>query len=699
MLKTKKSSSPEQRSSSALKRARRNIYAQALLAALMVFLTVVIMFAITAAWYTNVVQTGGLVFEAETWGFKGTVTIDNNGVIKAAPGDTGVIALTATNDSNSIAAVSVNVDKSGMDSEMQKRIYFYVDTQTKRGSETVERVYLSNSSYYTYTMFGGGTLLLGETVYNDAQLKWHWVLDVLGYYVRGGFDENDEFSVDEYLRPIEYANDQASTTFDEDGNLSSIDGLSVAEFLAALSESDGYPGTISAEDYEGGYYAVDVDENGYGVWAYLCTDGEIEANNAYDTALGQAEEKMQYTATITLSAQNSDMEVVAVSTAAGLQEALAEAADGGKTVIRLSDNITMDSAIALDGAEQVMLDLNGNTLTLQAGTYANKDAGIQLSTGSALTVTNGTLDGKDKEGIAAYVSGAELTMSDVTVTNAACAVYVRDDKNDDDADSRIRLVGCTFTTSEEGIYLSGNGSASDRKTQLIVEECTIHSGYAGIMGNGSSSQYGTDIQVIASVVQGYYTGIYQPQKNSTLTVSGGSTVTGNTGLVLKGGSANIIASTVSGTGDLKEPTELPVSGFNDTGDGIYIETNYGYEITLEISGASEITSANGQSLRIYNDETNVSVHIISAYIDGKHITSGEEEDSETEAIDIVDAEDTPEDDEDTTNISGDSDAVTAETTTASSAPDETSSAAASEDDSEVAETTAETATGADSTNE
>ena len=65
MLKIRKSNSLEQRNFSALKRAKQTIFAQALLAALMVFLTVVIVFAITAAWYTNVVQTGGLVFEAE----------------------------------------------------------------------------------------------------------------------------------------------------------------------------------------------------------------------------------------------------------------------------------------------------------------------------------------------------------------------------------------------------------------------------------------------------------------------------------------------------------------------------------------------------------------------------------------------------------------------------------------------------------
>lgn len=681
MLKTKKSNSPAQRSSSAVKRARRHIYAQALLAALMVFLTVVVMFAITAAWYTNVVQTGGLTFEAETWGFKGTVTLHNNGVIKAAPGDEGVIALTAENKSKSIAAVSVNVDKSAMDDEIQKRIYFYVDTQANRGGETVERVYLSNTTYYTYTLFGGGTLILGDTVYNDAQLKWHWVRDVLGYYVLGTMDDEGSFTAEEYLRPIEYDYDMATTTFDDDGTVTSIDGMDPEDFLETVFANDGYAGA-EIDTPTDGYYTVDVDADGYGVWAYLCTLDEINANNQYDTALGEAMEKAQYKATITLSAQNSDIEVAEVSTDIGLQDALAEAKTGGKTVVQLGSNVTLSETVTLSDAEQVMIDLNGHTLTLASGTYANKEAGIQLSTGSSLTVTNGSLQGTDSKGIAVYASGAELTMNGVTVTDAECAVYVRDDKNSDGTDSKVRLVGCTFTTSGEGIHLSGNGSASDRKTQLIVEDCMINSGYAGIIGNGSTNQCGTDIQVIHSTVQGYYAGIYQPQKDSTLTVSGSSTIAGGTGLVLKGGSANIIGSTVSGTGALKVPDELPTSGFTDTGDGIYIETNYGYEITLEISGESEITSANGESLRIYDDETNVSVNIISAYIDGELVISDESDENSAAEIDIAEEMETPEDD-DTTNIEGDNDVVTTAEATVSAEPATTTAA-----ETTVSETTA-----------
>ena len=156
----------------ALKRYRKRIYWQAGLALLTVILTITIVFAMTAAWYTNIVQTSGLVFEAEAWGFDGEVVV-NTDPIQAAPGDEGVIHLEVKNNSENISALSVNISKARMaDPEMQKRLYFFVDTQLTREGETMNRVYLNNQDSYTYTIFNKGNLTLTENMHNDAQLKW-----------------------------------------------------------------------------------------------------------------------------------------------------------------------------------------------------------------------------------------------------------------------------------------------------------------------------------------------------------------------------------------------------------------------------------------------------------------------------------------------------------------------------------------------
>lgn len=95
-----------------------------------------------------------------------------------------------------------------------------------------------------------------------------------------------------------------------------------------------------------------------------------------------------------------------------------------------------------------------------------------------------------------------------------------------------------------------------------------------------------------------------------------SRVTGYTGIAIKGGSVSIVDSEIEGTGAYTKPT-FGGSGFSDTGDAVYIETNYGYEIVLKISGDSKLTSTHGKSLQVYEENsTNVLVQIESGTFSG-----------------------------------------------------------------------------------
>ncbi len=602
--------------SSLKKRMDKSVRSKALLAALLVFLTVVVMFAITAAWYTNIAHTGGLVFEAEQWGFEGTVEL-NNSVLAAAPGDEGYVSLTATSKSDAVTAIGVNISKAFIeDEEIHKRLYFYVDTSKVRNGETLERVYLNNNESYTYTLFPQGTLTLTEEVYNDARIKWHWVYDVLGYYVLGTMTENGTVSVSEYLRPIEYNYDDATTTFEygtnvtDDGErtsivgtLETVDGVTrLAEFLIEISKKDGYAGTIDPTiQTSDGFYPVSVDETGYGVWAYMCSYSDIEQNNNFDTNLAASAVKAQYPARIVITAQNTNYEAVEVNTAAGLMENINKASDE-KQFITLTNDLVLSEAITLSKAEEVMIDLNGHKLSLPDGT------GIDAKEGSTVTIVNGTIK---TSGTAVNSCGAEVTLSGVTMDGAATAVRISDDAGH--SDSFVRIVGCTLNTKDQTLYIRGNGTETAQKTVLVVENSSICSeDYIGITGNGNATNpgcWGTDIQIINSTVYGKWAGIYQPQKDSGLTISNNSVVSGYTGIALKGGSLNVANSTVKGTGAQQAPA-FGGSGFSDTGDGIYIETNYGYETVLEVRGNSVISSDNGYALQVYEaDANNVSVKI------------------------------------------------------------------------------------------
>ncbi|MBQ9837313.1 MAG: hypothetical protein IJO41_04890, partial [Oscillospiraceae bacterium] len=254
--------------------------------------------------------------------------------------------------------------------ELRKRIYFYADTAhtyefegealavDENGQatiapqqETVSRVYLgsADTESYTYEILPGQKLSLSEDYYNDVPIKWMWTYDMLGYYFRGTVtaDEsgNGTVAVDEYIRPIEY--DYAYAVFDttvtmvdgvaqngEDfGQLVSTGELSRNEFLAQISAADGYHGQINVnrpkriapaegETMAHIYYPVEVDENGIGVWAYLCNKNEIEAGILFDNALGSAEEGLSLIARVVFTAVNIPAAEQEVDSATALEEAL-----------------------------------------------------------------------------------------------------------------------------------------------------------------------------------------------------------------------------------------------------------------------------------------------------------------------------------------------------------------------------------------
>ena len=650
---TDKQSSPE------LSRLQKNIYRQAGLAGLTIVLTLVILFAMTSAWYTNIVQTSGLVFEAEPWGFDGTITV-NEAPILAAPGDDGLISLTVENDSESISALSVNVSKAGMEPEMKKRLFFYVDTHMTRDGETMDRVYLNEYEGYTYTVFGKGQLTLTEQMSNAPQIKWEWVYDVLGYYVmanpiKDGTGNIISMGIQDYLRPIEYDYDEATTVFsaDADGNqvveIKTVDGkTSPQQFLAELALKDGYgdqfgvSNLVYSDADKAYFYKIDVDEDDNGVYAYLCDYSDVQYHTQWDTDLGElayqykkdpnsltAEQtaSLRHVVTLNISAQRSESSVVNVSTLSSLNKAIAE---GYADVIRLSGDITLSetSPLVIPANTRAMIDLNEKTITGINTTGAI----IYAQQGSSLTLMNGSIVGPGANTGAVRgieTVGSEVIMSNIKMSGFDQGVYMGDQNTVDgkanELDSRVHMVGCTIDANWYGVYINGNGTNSAQKTQLIIDNSIVRGDGYGITGNGTSTgtgRWGTDIQIInGSLVEQSSTregaGIYQPQKDSTLTISD-SAVKGYTAIAMKGGSANIINSTVTGfgTSSIDPATVTSNSGFADTADAVYIDTGYGYEIRLDISGKSVLTSYAGKALRVYKrGDENVFVQIVSGTFD------------------------------------------------------------------------------------
>lgn len=633
-----------QTASNALKKAKSNVMKQAALAVFTIAVTVILLFAMTTAWYTNVVQTGGLTFEAESWGFEGQVTVTDE-VIKAAPGDSGIVELSITNQSDQISELTVNVSKEfmlvdGTDRSMQQRIYFYVDEQNVINGETVSRKYLSNTGGHTYTLFGQNELILSEEIHTDSLLKWEWVFDVVGYYIRGSYDETSQMMVvEEYLRPVVY--DPYEATYASDGSLLTVDGkTSVNEFLEQLTATDGYPGAFTESngtlvDEHGATVATTANcypiysDTEQDIWLYLCSKSEIEKNTAWDTAFGTLDEGETAHARITVVGQQVVRDVVTVSDPTALEESLRESQGN---IVRLESDMILgeDTKLTLEKGDNAILDLNGHSIT-----YTGSGAAFDLE-GANLTAMNGTIQcdptEENTKPVAVYAVGSQITMSNVVIKDAYRALNVEDHQTDEEtgANSHIRLVNCDITTKEVSIKINGDGYLSGDKTYLVVQDGKITStGYAAILGNGNATdpgQWGTDIQVINSELSGYYTAIYHPQQQSNLTVSD-SKLSGITGIVIKAGDILIVDSEISGTGAsdvIVEPSEdlLTGNGFLDTGDGVYVETDYKKPISIEIRGdETKVTSASAKSIRVFPEASYVKIRLFGGlYNSGANVT-------------------------------------------------------------------------------
>lgn len=582
---------------------RKNIILRGVAVIALAALTLVLLFSLTMAWYTNVVRTGGLTFQSETWNFRGEVLLENQS-LTAAPGDTGTVTMRLINESNELAAAGVNVSKKGMDDAMQKRMYFYIDTAGVRNGETMERVYVSESRGYTYTLFPQSELFFSESARNAPALTWEWVYDVLGYYVLGTMTA-DSTTIDEYIRPIVYDYDFTATTFDESGKLLTVDGTKTAQaLLAEVSAADGYVGQITDKTAPvGGYYPVQVNDSGYGVWAYLCTDTEIQANMAYDTALG-ASSDASYTATVSVTGYNSKAEPTTVSSESDLLEALE---DANGEWIQLTSDVTLSETLTLAGGERLLLDLNGCTVS------SALDSTLRVEEGAQLTLMNGTLEGNGSAANMIYTSGGVVNLSKMNISGAVEGIEIRDyaDKTQT-SDSVVYVTNCSITGTDDAIFIQANGTNSSRKTSVVVENSTLTgTNYVGIYCKGNNYESGTDLLVRHSSVTGNYAGIYFPQENSTLTVEN-STVEGRVGLVAKGGFVTVDNSTLRGIGAYNEPA-YNNSGFTVTGDGLYVDGSYMNRTTaVTVTGdKTVITSANAEAARLFLPEgaTNASLTV------------------------------------------------------------------------------------------
>ena len=311
-------------------RIRRRIAGRVGITSLAVLMIGAILFALTSAWYTNTIQANEITLKTAKWNFDGTITLDGEkdgtlGLGDLYPGDTRPLPVTIVNQDTRGVNVRVEADKSKMESpEMQQRLYLYVEV-TDEATNTKTRHYINSLSGYLYTVAAKQTLhitdaetLSANEVQNKNTLHLQWVYDMTGYFLLGTVDKTGAKvtgkaadSQPEYLMPVTYDLDRAQ--FGTDGKLTSV-----SEYQTNTNGTAGYA-TTSREDYlkhlfeqyisgynknanpydkittivHGSYYAVDVDETGYGVWLYLPDQDAIKKAEEWDMSAAKNMETAQ----------------------------------------------------------------------------------------------------------------------------------------------------------------------------------------------------------------------------------------------------------------------------------------------------------------------------------------------------------------------------------------------------------------------
>ncbi len=583
------------------------------LAAVAVVLAVAMVFAMTAAWYSNVIQTTGLIFNVSEWGLESGVNIENE-LKNAAPGESGKIALEVHNSSDGIIDVNLNIDKVGLYNDigdMRKRLYFYIDDTAQRNDETVNRVYLNSEEEYSYTVLAKQKLILGEQG-NNFPLMWEWVYDVLGYYFYGTVTTSSTAEIEEYLRPVIYDYDAATFS---NGQLATVDGSTTAtNFIAEITANDGYAGTTSrtVKSSDGKiYYPVEIDENGNGVWIYCCTLGEIQYENVVDTNLGNAEQDLRrFRTNLNVLAQQKKLTVATVNSVDEFKTALA---DDTHNMVVLSNDIVLSEKLTMAPGNEKIVDLATHTISTDlTGTL------VDAKEGASFTLMNGAIKGNDSHsGTLFSIVGSDVALSGMTITDVAEVARIADNESSNN-DTKMNIVDCTINCSTFGISIKGNGPISQGATYLNIENSEIIStGSFALVGNGSvlkNGNWGTNICVSGSTLKAKHSGIYHPQPDSVLLVKD-SIIEGMTPFVVKGGTVTIEDTEIKATNDegtqeeIQEPS-LGVSGYADTGAALYVETGYNYLCDVTLIGTNKLTSYYSEAILLYmKDNENYSIKV------------------------------------------------------------------------------------------
>lgn len=196
----------------------------------------------------------------------------------------------------------------------------------------------------------------------------------------------------------------------------------------------------------------------------------------------------------------------------------------------------------------------------------------------------------------------------------------------DAADVTLTLKNGKITNDTEGEYSDGlYAFKNSNNLNLTLDGVTLSSRTQALAVQGLTSNSNVTIRN-STLSSEEELGIYYPPKSGTLTIED-STITGTTGIVLKGATLVVKGdSTIHGTGKNAAPDDyytgtIGGQGFNDTGDALYVESGYNDRpIVVDIQGGN-FKSDQALAVRFYQKEGEQTDHERTVEISGGTFSS------------------------------------------------------------------------------
>lgn len=306
--------------------------------------------------------------------------------------------------------------------------------------------------------------------------------------------------------------------------------------------------------------------------------------------------------------------VATVYTEDALRAALAD--KNYDTVVLGADIGNASETFVID--RPVTLDLNGYTLenkNTTSGNYLLIEGGNSEAENIKVTIRNGNISSGDA---AVIVMGyADVVMENVSVkTDGRYGLELYGE-----CDQSVTAEGCTFEGDTSGVVVFG-AEKTGMTAAFSATGCTIKGGDYGVSGNGTYHLTTIDI-VDSKVSSDRGTAIYHPQVG-TLTISGGSEISGISGIEMRAGTLKISGNvSVVATAE-----EFSVSDLGDGPrfDGVALGVSRYFEgsdrgVTLDISGGTFVAQDKGyafyeKDIAVAGAEDNTSLSFAGATFNG-----------------------------------------------------------------------------------